>query len=105
MAGVVGGERKASARRAADAAGILLASPMALVLTSERLVTVRIGGRGVAKELLNAFPLGDVGSMQVKRVGFGASVTLQLAGVPISLESRVGAARAFAEVLARVKVA
>ena len=59
----------------------------------------------MAKELLNAFPLGDVGSMQVKRAGFGASVTLELSGVPIRLESRVGAARAFAEVLARVKVA
>lgn len=103
VAGLVGGERKAAARRAVDAAGIELASPMGLVLTSTRLITVKTGGRGAPKELLNAFPLSDIGSMQVKRVGLGASVTLELSGVPVRLESRVGAARAFADNLERGK--
>lgn len=74
------------------------------MLTSRRLITVKTGGRGVPAGLLNVFSLGDIGSMQVKRVGFGASVTLELCGMPIRLESRVGAARAFAAELARTKV-
>jgi hypothetical protein len=41
--------------------------------------------------------------MTVKRLGLGAAVTLTLHGAPIKLESRVGAARAFALELERIK--
>jgi hypothetical protein len=103
IAGAVGGSRAAKAVRSAADADIQLASPMGLVLTPTRLLTLRTGGRGVPKELLNAFPLDVVGSMQVKRLGLGASVTLNVGGVEVRLESRVGAARAFAAELDRVK--
>lgn len=104
VGGAVGGGRKSNARRVADAAGIVLASPMGLVLTSQRLITVKTGGRGVAQDRLNVFPLIDVGPMQVKRFGLGAVVTLEVSGVPVHLESRVGAARAFALELEHVKL-
>ena len=100
-----GGSRHASARRAADEAGVKLASPMGLVLTDRRLVTVSTGGRGVPKEFLNAFPLTAIESMRVKRLGLGGSVTVTVNGAPVRLESRVGAARLFAAELNRLRTA
>jgi hypothetical protein len=103
IAGMVGGHRQSVARRSADAANVRLASPMALVLTSRRVLTFAFGGRGKAKELLNDFSLAQVESMQVNRMGLGGLVTVTLAGAPVRLESRVGAARSFAAELDRVK--
>jgi hypothetical protein len=54
---MVGGSRQAKALRAPEDMDIKLASPMGLVLTPRRLPTEPTGGRGVPKELLNAFPL------------------------------------------------
>jgi hypothetical protein len=103
VAGIVGGSRQATARGAADAADIALASPMAFVLTGSRLLSFGLGGRGKTKELLNEFPLSEVGALEVKRLGLGGSVTFPLRGVPVKLESRVGASRVFAAELQRVK--
>jgi hypothetical protein len=103
VAGMVGGGRAGRAAKEADAAGINLASPMAFVLTESRVVTVELGGGGKVKRLLNEFDLTDVGEMTVKRLGLGASVTLELAGVEVKLESRVGASREFADQLAEAK--
>ena len=105
VAGMVGAGRKAKARKAADAAGIRLASPMALVLTTRRLLTVKTGGRGKVQELLDDYPHAEVGAMEVKRFGLGAAVTLVLRNVPVKLESRVGASREFAGDLERVLAA
>lgn len=103
VAGMVGGSRQAKARGSADAADIALVSPMAFVLTAGRVLTFGLGGRGKTKGLLNEFPLVEVGAMEVKRLGLGASVTLTLRGVPVKLESRVAASRAFAAELERVR--
>jgi hypothetical protein len=102
LGGMVGGHRQATARAEADAAGVELTSPMALVLTSARLLTFETGGRGRTKRLLNDFDLDEVGPMQVKRLGLGAAVTLTVPGATVRLESRVGAARTFADELERV---
>jgi hypothetical protein len=103
VGGMVGGQRQAKARGDAASAGVNLASPMALVLTSSRVLTFKTGGRGVTKELLDDFALSDVASMVVKRVGLGAAVTLTVRDATVKLESRVGASRAFAAELDRVK--
>jgi hypothetical protein len=100
---VAGGRRQATARSAAEAAGIKLASPMALVLRPRRLLTFSTGSRGRTEELLDEFALAHVDAMQAKRLGLGASVTLTVHGVPVRLESRVGASRAFGAELERVK--
>jgi hypothetical protein len=102
-AGLVGGGRQAKARRTADEAGINLASPMAFVLTSERLLTFKLGARGKTQGVLNEFPLTEIGPMEVKRLGLGASVTLIVRDVAVKLESRVGAAREFAAELERAR--
>ena len=102
LGGLVGGNRQARARGEADAAGIELTSPMALVLTSARLLTFETGSRGRTKRLLNDFDVSEVAGMQVKRLGLGAAVTLTVPGATVRLESRVGAARAFAAELERL---
>ena len=103
VAGIAGGGRAARAARDATAAGVTLASPMAFVLTPGKLVTVEIGNAGKVKRLLDVFDLDDVGTMTVRRLGLGASVTLVLHGAEVKLESRVGASRAFAATLTRAK--
>jgi hypothetical protein len=100
IAGVVGGGRAGGAARDAASAGIELAPFMGFVLTPSRLVMVETAGGGKVKRFLNEFPLTDVGAMEVKRLGLGASVTVTLRVTPVRLESRVGASRAFAERLA-----
>jgi len=103
VAGMIGGGRAGKARQAAESVGIDLTSPMAFVLTHGRLITVQTGNGGKVVRLLNEFELSEFGAVEVKRVGLGASVTLRIRGVDVKLESRVSAARAFAEEFDRVK--
>lgn len=105
VAGIVGGARAGRARKAAEGAGIELASPMALVLTSRRLLTFETGRGGNVKAMLNELVLQEVGGLTVRRVGLGASLTLTLRDTEIALESRVGVSRDFAEVLAQARAA
>jgi hypothetical protein len=105
VAGMVGGSRARGARKEAEEAGIKLAPFMAFVLTGSRLLMLETGNGGKVKGLLNAFSLSDVGEMEVKRLGLGASVTITIIGAAVKLESRVGASREFADELARVKSA
>jgi hypothetical protein len=103
IAGMTGGARAGRARSLADAAGITLTSPMALVLTPRRLLTLETGNGGKVERLLNEFSVAEVGEMKVKRVGLGASVTITVTGVELRLESRVAASRQFAEILAQAR--
>lgn len=105
VAGMVGGSRAGRAAQDAAAAGITLASPMAFVLTRGTLVTVEIGNAGKVKRLLDVYDLDDIGPMTVRRLGLGASVTLEIVGTEVKLESRVGASRAFASALAEARAA
>jgi hypothetical protein len=105
IAGIIGGTRAGKATKAAEGAGIELASPMALVLTSRRLLTLKTGNGGTVKGMLNEFGLQEVGELLVKRVGLGASLTLTLRETEVALESRLGASRDFADVLARARAA
>jgi hypothetical protein len=105
VAGMVGGSRAGRAARDAAAAGLTLASPMAFVLTPRSLFTVEIGNAGKVKRLLDAYDLDDIGPMTVRRFGLGASVTLEICGTEVELESRVGASRAFSQELADAKAA
>ena len=103
VAGMVGGGRSRSAVKDAEGSGIRLAPFMGFALTPTRVLVFETGNGGKVKGLLNEFSLRDVGPMEVKRLGLGASVTLTVLGTPVKLESRVGASREFAEELARVK--
>ncbi|MEA2330076.1 MAG: hypothetical protein QOH58_214 [Thermoleophilaceae bacterium] len=78
----LGSAQKRRVGQAAEGAGLRLASAMALALTQRRLLTLQIGapiGLGVGgkvKELLSAVPIGDVDSIEVKRLLLGKTITL-----------------------------
>jgi hypothetical protein len=105
VAGMVGGKRSGGARRDAEAAGVELADTMVLTLTLNRLLMMETGNAGKVKRLLGAYPLAEVGAMEVKRLGLGGSVTLTIRDTAVKLEARVGASREFADEIERAKAA
>jgi hypothetical protein len=100
------------ASAAAEAGEVKVANPMALVLTDRRLLTVRIsspigfGIGGNVKELLSAISLGDVDSIQVKKIALRQNITITVRGVEIPLETNAKAnAGGLADEFARTKAA
>jgi hypothetical protein len=92
------------------AAGLRVESQMALVLTDRRLLTVKVGFtlggtiNGV-KDVLSAIGVGEVESIEAKRLGLGGVLIITARGAePIKLECQVGRARQFAEAFARTAV-
>ena len=95
---LVGGRKAVRQSRAAREAGLRLADPMALVLTSEpALLVLKISfplamGKGAdVKELASEAPLSDVDSIEVKRLFAGKTVTVTVRGAAFMLEAGVGA--------------
>jgi len=103
IAGMVGGGRAARAATEAQTAGVVLASPMAFVLTRSRVLTFELGNGGKVKRFLGEYLVTSIDDMQVKRLGLGASVSLTINGAEVRLESRVNAARSFADTLSKTK--
>jgi hypothetical protein len=106
----IGGRKVKEARRAAEASGLQLARPMALALTDRRLVVLKIsppiamGKGGDVKELVSAVPLGDVDSIEVKRLLVGKVVVVTVEGAAVKLEAGAGAnAKGLAEEFARAR--
>lgn len=92
------GARKAGREHSAAAeAGLVVGSPMGLVVTDRRLMTLGItmpwglGLGGSVKELLSAVPISDVERFEVKRLGVGRSMTLEVRGTEFKLEAGAGA--------------
>ena len=97
---------------AADASEVNVENPMALVLTSRRLLTVKIsapiglGMGGNVKEVLTAIPLTEVDSIEVKKIALRKNITLTVRGVEIPLETNAKAnAGGVAEEFTRLKAA
>ena len=93
---IIGGRKVGQQRRAAEAAGLELASPMALTLTDRRLLVLRVsppiamGKGGDVKELVSEAPLADVDSIDVKRLLAGKVVTVTVRGTSFKLEVGAG---------------
>ena len=91
-----GGERRA-AEEAAAGAQLVLEAPCAIVLTRQRLLTVKIGAPigmgmgGKVKELLSAVPLSVVDGIDVKKIALRQNITLRAAGQEIELEANAAA--------------
>jgi hypothetical protein len=109
-AGAIGGSKVARQKRAADGAGLQLASPMALAVTDSRLVVLAIsapiamGKGGDVKELVSSAPLADVESIEVKRLLVGKTVTVTVRGASFRLEVGSGGdAKGLSEQFARAK--
>jgi hypothetical protein len=116
VAGIIGGElgRKKQQKNvdAAEESGFGLASPMALVVTSRRLLSLKVTapvGLGIGmkvQELVSAAPIGEVDSIEVKRLAMGKTVTVTVRGVPFVLEVGAGAnAKGVADALESAKPA
>lgn len=103
------GERRA-AHEAAEGAGLVLSSPCAVVLTGQRLLTVKIGAPiglglgGKVKEVLSGVPIGEVDGVEVKKVALRQNITLHVRGQQIALEANAAAsANHLADTLASLK--
>lgn len=116
LAGMVAGElgvrKQHQAREGGEQAEFRLASPMALAVTQRRLLSlglstaIGLGIGGEVKELVGAVPLGDVDSIEVKRLALGKVVTVTVRGVPIKLEVNAAAdAKGLAQAFERARVA
>lgn len=81
---------------AAADAGLQIDSPMGLILTNRRLMTLKIGmpiGLGIGgavKDFLSAVPVGAVDSIEPKRLAAGYSIHMTVNGQEFKLESGAG---------------
>jgi hypothetical protein len=110
VGGLIGGKKQQQNIGAARESGFELASPMALAVTPRRLLSLKVTapvGLGIGmkvQELVSAVPIGDVDSIEVKRLAVGKTVTVTVRGVPFVLEVGAGAnANGVAEALERAK--
>ena len=93
----LGAHQQSKARDGAQSAGFELASPMALAITHQRLLSLELGaaktgvGAGDVKRLVSAVPLSDVDEIKVKRLLVGRVVTVKIRGEEFKLESGAGA--------------
>jgi hypothetical protein len=94
MAGAreLGVHQQRKARAGALEGGFELASPMALVLTQQRLLSFAIsepigmGKGGEVKDLVSSAPIADVDSIEIKRLLLGKVVNVSVRGAPFKLE-------------------
>jgi len=96
-------------KKGAEAAGLQLTNPMALALSDRRLLVFAIETSGMGKpkavkELVSAVPVGEVESIQVKRLLVGKTMTVSANGAEAKLEVGAGQdAKGLAEQFERVK--
>lgn len=93
----MGGKERRDAHEAAAAVGFVLGTPCAIVLTSQRLLSLKIGAPiglglgGKVKELLSAVPLSDVHGVDVKKVALRQNITLHVGDQSINMEANAAA--------------
>ena len=101
LAGAIGGamgyKKQQKNVAAAEDVDFELANPMALAVTPQRLLSIKVTapvGAGIGmkvEELVSAVPLSDVDSIEAKRLAVGKVVTVTVRGVPFKLEVGTGA--------------
>lgn len=103
VAGMIGQAKTGRVHKAGEEAGIRVASPMGLVLTDRRLLTLAIstslamGKPTGVKEIMSAIPISEVDSVQAKRFGLAGVLVISAHGSEVKLETKVAPAKAFAE--------
>jgi hypothetical protein len=108
----IGRKWAGKSRDEAQSAGLQLTSPMALALTDRRIVVfsgkTSLGSGKITEitEMVSSAPLGDVESIQVKRLLVGKTVKIAMRGGEAKLEVPPGQdAKGFAAELERIKAA
>lgn len=96
VAGELGAHQVRKARAGAEAAGLVIEYPMAVAVTNQRLLTLKIttpvlGRGGEVTQLLSAVWLQDVDGVHVRRFGLGKRITITVNGADVELEGNVGA--------------
>ena len=105
----IGGAWAGKSKQGAEAAGLTLTNPMALALSDRRLIvfgieTSAMGKPKAVKELVSAVPVGEVESIQVKRLLVGKTMTVSANGAQAKLEVGAGQdAKGLAEQFERAK--
>ena len=92
-------------KAAAEEAGIVLSSNMAVAITEGRLLTLEIkisamGAVSEIKDLLSAVPLSSIDSIEVKRFGLSGVLVIGAGSDPIKLEGKVGNLKPIADAFA-----
>ena len=109
-AGLIGGSRAGQQGQSADAAGLVVQRNSGVVLTPTRLVTfaLSISLLGAVKEVgeeLQALPLDQVQSLEVKRMGAAGVITIDANGTQFKLEAKGGPAKDLAAAFAGIRPA
>ena len=105
----IGSAWAGKSKKSAEEAGLALTRPMALALSDRRLIVFAIETSGMGKpkavkELFSALPIGEVDSIQVKRLLVGKTMTVSANGAEAKLEIGAGQdAKGLAEQFERVK--
>ena len=110
FASEIGARWAGKQREGAKNAGISLGNPGAVAITPTSLVTmkVKVSAMGAIKEVtevLSVVPLGEVDSLQVKRMGLTGVMEITAAGSSFKLEGKPGDMKELAEVFERAKAA
>jgi hypothetical protein len=110
ITGEIGARWAGKQRAGAEAAGIQLGSPGAVVVTASSLVTmkVKVSATGAIKEVtevLTVVPLGEVDSLAVKRMGLTGVLQITARGGSFKLEGRPGDMKELVQVFDRAKAA
>ena len=110
IGGMIGGKKQEENIAAAEDSGFEIASPMALAVTNQRVLSLKIsnpvglGIGGDVKELVSSAPLSAVDSIELKRLAVGKTVTVTVRGTPFVLEVGAGAnAKGVAEAFEQAK--
>jgi hypothetical protein len=110
IASEIGARWAGKHRKGADQAGIRIGSPGAVAITPTSLVTmsVKVSAMGAVKEVtevLSVVPLGEVESLEVKRMGLTGVMEITARGSSFKLEGKAGDMKEVAAAFERAKVA
>ena len=108
IVGEIGARWAGKQRKGAEGAGIEIGNPGAVAITPTSLVTmkVKVSAMGAIKEIadvLSVVPLGDVDSLEVKRMGLTGVMQISARGGSFKLEGKPGDMKELAEVFERAK--
>jgi hypothetical protein len=106
----LGAHQQGRATDAAAGAGLVLRAPMALALTSRRLMTLNVGtplGLGLGgkvKGLLSAVPIEAVDKITVRRLALGYTIQVTVRGTEFKLEANAASgAKSLADAFERAR--
>lgn len=93
----IAGRKMGESTAAGASAGLTLASPMALLVTTQRVMVLKIGSPigmgigGAVKELVSSLPISAIDEIKVSRLALGKVITVIAGGQEVKLEVNAAA--------------